>query len=102
MPNSENVMRLGYVETFPGARPTKEQALKVVEEAAEVFGAWQAWDAVGYDGATADEDEAWRHLVGECADVVQAVSNLLYALGVEDFRPQMALCAARNRERGRM
>ena len=95
-------VRIGKVETFEDARPDKQQALKVVEEAAEVFGAWQAWDAVDYGMATADEDEAWRHLVGECADVAQAVANLLFALGVEDFRPQMALCAERNRERGRM
>ena len=95
-------VRIGKVQTFEDARPDKQQALKVVEEAAEVFGAWQAWDSVDYGTATAEEDEAWRHLAGECADVVQAVANLLFALGVEDFRPQMALCAARNRERGRM
>ena len=96
------MVRIGKVRTFEDARPDKKQALKVVEEAAEVFGAWQAWDAVGNGTATAEEDEAWRHLVGECADVVQAVANLLFALGVEDFRPSMAACAERNRERGRM
>ena len=96
------MVRVGKVRTFEDARPDKQQALKVVEEAAEVFGAWQAWDSVDYGTSTADEDEAWRHLVGECADVVQAVANLLCALGVEDFRPQMAACAERNRARGRM
>lgn len=32
---------IGTVETFRVVRPNKEQALKVVEEAAEVFSAWE-------------------------------------------------------------
>lgn len=41
-------------------------------------------------------------LLDECADVVQAVANLVGALGVDDIRPQMAACERRNRERGRI
>lgn len=41
-------VNIGEVATFPNALPGKEQALKVLEEAAEVFGAWQA----GYDHVT--------------------------------------------------
>lgn len=35
---------IGEVATFPGAKADKAQALKVLEEAAEVFGAWQQFD----------------------------------------------------------
>ena len=34
-------MKLGNVLPFPGAKPDKAQALKVLEEASDVHGAWQ-------------------------------------------------------------
>lgn len=34
-------VEIGTVQTFPDVKPDKAQALKVLEEAAEVFGAWQ-------------------------------------------------------------
>lgn len=34
-------IKLGGVRAFPGVQPTKEQVLKPLEEAAEVYGAWQ-------------------------------------------------------------
>ena len=40
-------------------------------------------------------------LIGECADTIQAVCNLLDALGVVDFTPYVDMCRARNEERGR-
>lgn len=94
-------VRIGEVETFRDVAPDKAQALKVLEEAAEVFGAWQRWARV--DG----EDEIGAVMrramvVSECADVIQATCNLLAALGVEDFGLCMAACAGRNRERVRM
>lgn len=59
-------MKLGHVRAFPGVQPNKEQALKPLEEAAEVFGAWQMLtstranlhamlDDHGCDEANADE-----------------------------------------------
>ena len=96
MPNSENVMRLGYVETFPGASPTKEQALKVVEEAAEVFGAWQAW------GRPLDEGGGdWLALFDECADLLTATANLLAGFEVADFERYLERARERNVARGR-
>lgn len=89
-------INIGEVETFPDVEPDKAQALKVVEEAAEVFSAWERWrDAV--------TPELWLDdIVDECADVIQATCNLLAAFGYKDFRPHMDACAERNRERGRM
>lgn len=34
-------LRIGSVRVFDEVEPSKAQALKVVEEASEVFGAWQ-------------------------------------------------------------
>lgn len=86
------MVEIGSVQTFPDVKPDKAQALKVLEEAAEVFGAWQRYGA-----------EDWKDvLLAECADVIQATLNLVAALGVEDFRPWMRACELRNRERGRI
>ncbi len=101
------VVKLGDVRTFPDANPDKEQALKPLEEAAEVFGAWQKCSLISL---IAFDSELWktipavrfqRHkLLDECADVIQATCNLVAAIGVEDFRPYMEACEERNRERG--
>lgn len=84
-------IKLGNVRPFPGVQPTKEQALKVVEEAAEVFGAWQRYGA-----------DDWKDvLLDEIADTIQASCNLAAALGVTDLTPYLARCEERNRRRGR-
>lgn len=89
-------VNIGEVATFPGAKADKAQALKVLEEAAEVFGAWQEAD----DG---EKSALSRWLVlAECADVIQATCNLLAGMGVTDFAPHMDMCRARNEERGRL
>lgn len=69
--------------------------MEVVEEAAEVFGAWQTW----VDGGWCAGDRG--ALIGECADTIQAVCNLLDALGVVDMEQHMEECRARNEARGR-
>lgn len=86
---------IGEVATFPGAKADKAQALKVLEEAAEVFGAWQQFD----DGESPSLSR-WR-VLAECADVIQATCNLLSGMGVADFTPYVAMCRTRNEERGR-
>ena len=90
------MVRIGEVATFPGVKPDKEQAKKVLEEAAEMFGAWQDYDERPWKTSRI---EALRD---ECADVIQAVANMLAAVGVEDFTEDMQACEARNRERGRL
>lgn len=87
-------VKLGAVRAFPNVRPDKKQALKVVEEAAEVFSAWESWQTV--------EDEGVRDmLLGEIADTITACCNLAAAFGVDDLTPYLARCEERNRERGR-
>lgn len=88
-------VNIGEVATFPDAKADKAQALKVLEEAAEVFGAWQA----GYDHDHPNPSR-WP-ILDECADVIQAVCNLVAAYGVTDFAPYMDMCRRRNEERGR-
>lgn len=97
-------VRVGSVRRFDLVSTFKPQALKVLEEASEVHGAWQemasAELAHGGDCVLA---RLWRKkLLEECADVIQATLNLVAAMGVEDFRPYLKACERRNRERGRI
>ena len=90
-------IKLGNVKPFPNAAPTKAQALKVLEEAAEVVEAFKQRDPrdvthIGYETA---------HVLDEIADTIQASCNLAAALGVTDLTPYLARCEERNRERGR-
>ena len=105
------MVNIGKVQTFPDVRTDKAQALKVLEEASEVHAAWKQWDEWDRgeitDGMRNGVVQAMsrfsrERVLEECADVVQAVCNLVAALGVEDFRPYMKACERRNRERGRI
>ena len=106
-------VQVGSVRRFDHVEADKAQALKPLEEAAEVFGAWQIYDSYSDAEAAREvgltESErlaivrlARERVLAECADVVQATLNLVAALGVEDFRPYMKACERRNRERGRI
>lgn len=84
------------IKAFCNLEP-KAQALKPLEEAAEVFGAWQVYDSddrtnVGYNGSV---------LLDEIADCIQACANLAAMVGVSDLTEYMESCEERNRERGR-
>ena len=92
-------VKLGAVRAFPGAVPDKAQALKVLEEAAEVFGAWQEYE-YGTEEQRSSESTTY-FIVNEIADAIQACCNLAAALGVDDLTPYLARCEERNRERGR-
>lgn len=72
----------------------KEAALKPLEEAAEVFGAWQALqnDLLDYADQTG--------LADEIADCMQACANLAARYGL-DMDAAMRRCEERNRRRGR-
>lgn len=89
-------VNIGEVAIFPGAKADKAQALKVLEEAAEVFGAWQQFDT-GECSSSKRVD-----VLNECADVIQSIANLIYAMGERDFAPYMDECRKRNEERGRL
>lgn len=92
-------VKLGNVRPFPGVQPTKEQALKPLEEASEVREAWSLLDgmlSIGLDG-----EHEREMLLDEIADTITACCNLAAALGVTDMTPHLARCEERNRERGR-
>lgn len=73
----------GYLlntRVFRKVEDSKGQALKPLEEAAEVFGAWQA--RYNRRFASRDAQGAFRDdLIDECMDTVQAIANLLAAIG---------------------
>ncbi len=85
---------IGEVATFPGVKPDKEQAVKVLEEASEVYESWDEW-------RKNDDHELIEFIESESADLIQALSNLLDSLGISDMRLAMELCKQRNIERGR-
>lgn len=91
------MVKIGDIATFPNVKPDKAQVIKIAEETLEVFSAWENWEfhALAPNFYTGE-------LLNECADVIQATSNLIAALGVEDFTPYMQDCEDRNRERGRL
>ena len=56
-----------------------EQACKVLEEAAEVFGAWQIYDGCDIEYM---KNDYWKScLADEIADVIQVACNLAYRYG---------------------
>lgn len=87
---------IGDVNTWP-QKADKALALKPLEEAAEVFGAWQKWQNCG----EADRRNDYYSMLDEVADVIQACANLLSACGVKNASILMDYCEARNRKRGR-
>lgn len=93
-----------------GVRPfdmgtDKEAALKPLEEAAEVFGAWQNLDGYKRNKYVIGESMASLRssVVYECADVIQATCNLLSRLDVAQAELDEAMRAVHesNRSRGR-
>lgn len=100
-------MYIGNVREFPNVTPDKEQALKVVEEAAEVFSAWENWNSKAcgdlgyYESHSYGACIEYRNLLDECADVIQATCNLLASLDIKKFEYVMDECYARNEARGR-
>ncbi len=107
-------VKIGTVATSADAKPDKAQALKILEESAEVFSAWQDIynECADYTNcATCRANilnskipyqcDLCAKLVNECADVIQAVCNMLAALGVDDLTAVLDRCKQKNIERGR-
>ena len=100
-----NCVMFGPVVSFDKVDADKEHAVKVLEEAAEVFGAWQTM-TLWKDGACGKDEcvaiVTRERLLNECCDVVQAVANLCAGLGYSDMTEFMQECTRRNVERGRI
>ena len=100
-------VEIGSVAVFRDLEASKAQALKPLEEAAEVFGAWQERDRFHRVHSVFDHPKAMtakamkESIIAECCDTIQACCNLAAALGVYDLTPYLARCEERNRERGR-
>ena len=100
-------VEIGSVAVFRDLEASKAQALKPLEEAAEVFGAWQEWDRFHRVHSVFDHPKAMtakamkESIIAECCDTIQACCNLAAALGVYDLTPYLARCEERNRKRGR-
>lgn len=88
----QNTVELGGVAVFDNVECSKAQAMKVLEEAAEAFGAWQKREKVC--GIDADD------LIGELCDVIQTCCNMAAAVGCDDLRLALRDCEDRNRKRG--
>lgn len=97
----------GYLlntRVFRKVEDSKGQALKPLEEAAEVFGAWQELDSMRNSPFLS----AWRDmrdcLIDECMDTVQAIANLLAAIGATQGEVDAAIkrMDKRNGDRGRL
>lgn len=98
-------MRDGYkfeFGAFDKPDAPKAQALKPLEEAAEVFGAWQDCDDMRFSPIMTARRVYRQNLIDECMDVVQAVVSLLDAEGFtqEDVDAAIERCNERNREGG--
>lgn len=84
----------------------KEQACKLLEEAAEVFGAWQNLQEAAHVDAYTDASGlgvtlAKIDFADEIADVIQVACNLAYRYGI-DVAEAMKRCTERQRARGRL
>ena len=96
----------GYLlnmRVFNKVNDDKHQALKPLEEASEIFGAWQArynmrFVSRGACGAFR------RDLIDECVDTVQAAANMLAAVGATQGEVDAAIkrMDERNGDRGRL
>lgn len=91
------------MRVFNEVKDSKGQALKPLEEAAEVFGAWQKCDDTRY-AATATRWAFREDLIDECMDTVQAVANLLATVDATQGEVDAAIkrMDERNWDRGRL
>lgn len=85
----------------------KEAALKPLEEAAEVYAAWQLVEQCEQNGPGVcdckhyrDECEVKGYLADELADTITACANLAARYGL-DLQAALDRVERRNRERGR-
>lgn len=90
-------MEILNTKTFVIEEDAKAQALKVLEEAAELVEAVKCWEVAGRSLAFKTS------AVEEAADVMQATLNLLDMMGLDrlDVLEAMRKCKDRNMARGR-
>lgn len=95
---------LGEFRAFRELRADKAQALKVLEEASEAYGAAADYAKAAYRGdAERDVPRLRARMLDECADLAQALANLLAAWRVDgpEWAEAVERCRERNEERRR-
>ena len=97
----------GYLlntRVFDKVNDDKNQALKPLEEAAEIFGAWQKLDRMRDSPSPSARGDMRDDLIDECMDTVQATANLLAAIGATQGEVDAAIkrMDGRNGDRGRL
>lgn len=96
----------GYLlntRVFRKVEDSKPQVLKPLEEAAEIYGAWQKYDDMRY-APESMRKVSREELIDECLDTVQAVANVLAAIGTTQGEADAAIrrMDERNKDRGRL
>lgn len=97
----------GYLlntRVFNKVNGDKRQMLKPLEEVAEVFGAWQELDSMRPTAFKQDWVDMRNRLIDKCMDTVQAVANVLAAVGATQGEVDAAVkrMDERNEGRGRL
>lgn len=89
---------------FNDVEDSKHQALKPLEEAAKIFGAWQKCDDMRHSPVAGARRALRDNLIDECMDTVQAIANLLAAVGATQGEVDAAIkrMDERNGDRGRL
>lgn len=82
----------------------KHQALKPLEEAAEIYGAWRESDGMRPTASKRDRVGMRNRLIDGCMDTVQAVADVLAAVGATQGEVDAAIrrLDERNEGRGRL
>ena len=97
----------GYLlnlRTFREVSDDRAHAFKPLEEAAEVYAAWRDCDCMRYSPIMTARRECRQSLIDECMDTVQAIANLLAAVGATQGEVDAAIrrMDERNCEGGRL
>lgn len=99
-PYERTHLHFDNVVFFSIEKDNKEQTKKVLEEAAEVYAAYDIW----HKHTDPDQDdELYENLIDEIADVIQASLNLAWSVGFDrdDIEAAIDRCTERNKARGR-
>lgn len=101
-------VHIGDVSTYAHASCSRAQALKVVEEASEVFSAVEVLAAVTNEPSArgglskVEAVDLYRaHVIEEAADAITALCGLLESMGVRNMQPHMEACKLYNESLGR-
>lgn len=79
----------------------KHQVLKPLEEAAEIYGAWQESDGMRPTTFKRDRVDMRNRLIDECMGTVQAVADVLAAVGATQGEVDAAIKRMDERNEGR-